>query len=392
MPMVGEKFDGHNFIDEALRKGAAGVIEEADLYDAVREKLRNYDPMVVGITGSTGKTTTKELLATVLSQKYKVLKSRGNFNTRLGLSLQVTNELEKSHEVFVAEMGMDYLTEIREICEVIRPDISLVTVINQTHLEKLGSMSKIVQAKGEIVKALGSKGVAFLNFEDLNVRKLKNLEEGRKCFYYPSKLDLQKYMGAGSVLFSNLKVNLSGVEAVAKHLGLSKKSIIAGLKKYKNPPGRLRILRGIYGSKIIDDSYNSSPTSALAALEVLKNALGKRKVAILADMLELGSYESLGHKNVVKMAGSLDLDLLIFVGDRMQREVGIVKPKNKVYCFKGFSNLKENLKKLVRPRSGDVILVKGSQGMRMEKIVYELMKEKERAKTLLVRQTAEWAG
>src|SRR3989304_8149940 len=183
----GENFDGHNFIPEALKKGAGGVIEINDLYELARRKLAKINPKVIAVTGSYGKTTTKEAIYKVLSKKYSVLRTQGNLNTPLGVAMEVVNNLKYHHRVLVAEGGMDRTGEIRETCSVIRPGIAVITPIGEIHLEKLGTLEKIRRAKAEILESLPNDGVAVLNSDDPNVVKVAEVFRGRKVWYGFSK-------------------------------------------------------------------------------------------------------------------------------------------------------------------------------------------------------------
>lgn len=423
VPVKGENFDGHSFIDEAKSKGAAGIIEEEELYKFAKKKLLEFKPIVIGVTGSTGKTTVKEAIATVLSEKYKVAMSSKNFNTKLGLSLDVMNNLTSEHKVFVAEMGMDRINEIKEMCEVVKPDIAVITSINETHLEKLGTLENIIKAKGEILEALTKDSFGVLNFDDDHVLKLRTTGAGKKVFYsatmrsdfFATDIEIGTpgtsftlnagYPGLSSgrlkvetPLLGKHSVYISLAAAVASAIsGLSLSEIKRGLAKLHYPKGRLNILKGINRSILIDDTYNSSPASSLAALEVLRHIKGGRKIAILGDMLELGTFEEEGHRKVGRKLAEMQLDLLVAVGSRVRYiadaysvECIASNMKPNVLRYETSENALSDLVTRLNLKENDVILVKGSQGMRMEKISYLLMEEKGLAQSLLVRQEASW--
>ena len=412
----GEKFDGHDFVKEVMKKGAKGVLEEKELYELAKKKLEKVKPEVIAVTGSTAKTSTKEAIATVLSEKFKVLKSTETLNTKLGLAAEIVNNLKKSHQKLVVEVGMDRLGEIAETCRLLKPRLGVVTFINPTHQEKLKSLESIIKAKGELLEALPKEGVAILNWDDENVRMLS-----KKC-----QCPIVWY-GKGSVAAGHappvirpdiitVKIPLLGehqiynalaAAAVGQVCGLSAAEINRGLKKLKPLKGRLNLLDGINGSKILDDTYNSSPKSAAAALKVLKNFSAQRRIAILGDMLELGKFEKEGHLLVGQMVAESDVDFLITVGQTLQHYF-LSEAKNARFLSEArgsyivLNNLTKSfkvgshtdavkiLKEKIKPRKGDIILVKGSRGMRMERIVEKLLKDPSRAKDLLVCQDIRW--
>jgi len=396
----GEKFDGHNFIDEALRKGAAGVLEEEDLYELARKKLEKVKPEVTAVTGSTAKTSTKEAIATVLSQKFKLLKSSETLNTKLGLAIEIVNNLKKSHQKLVVEIGMDRLGEIAETCQLLKPRIGVVTFINPTHQEKLKTLENIIQAKGELVEALPKDGVAVLNEDDENVRSLEKkclcpivwYGKGEGADVRPEIIRVKL-----PLLGEHQIYNALAAAAVGEVCGLSSEEINQGFKKLKPLKGRLNLLDGINGSKILDDTYNSSPKSAAAALAVLKNFPAKRRIAVLGDMLELGDFEEEGHRLVGNIVARSKVDVLITVGkkakiisEQILQHYIVLKNRLKIFRVDSHEEVLEVLKEKIKPREGGIILVKGSRGMRMEKVVGKLLKDPTKAKDLLVCQDVRW--
>ncbi len=423
VPIKGEKFDGHDFKLKAKAKGAKGVIEEADLYKLAKNKLADIKPFVIGVTGSTGKTTTKDAIGTLLSQKYPVLVSSGNQNTLLGLCLDVINNLTSDHKIFVAEMGMDRLGEIKEICQIIKPNISLITMINETHMEKLKTMENIVSAKGEIFEALDYKGFAIINSDDPNSMLLKETGKGKKVFYsakekanFWAENPVSDYLGTAFTLnssyegLSNGRVKVTtpllgshsvyiilAASAVSALVGLGLSDIKDGIAKLKYPLGRLNILEGVNRSILIDDTYNSSPASCNAAIDVLKLIKSKRKIAIFGDMLELGPSEKEGHKNVGKKLADIGADIFVCIGPRM----GLAGDSYTVSCMAynlkpnviRYSSSEEALPNIIDkidPKEGDLILIKGSQGVRMEKVTKLFLEDKASAGEVLVRQDVTW--
>ncbi len=423
VPVKGERFDGHDFINEAKALGAVGVIEEKELYTLTQRKLSDYKPIVVGVTGSTGKTTAKDVISTVLLEGIEVCSSQGNLNTLLGLSLGIINNLEKKHRVFVAEIGMDRLNEIKEICSVIKPNISVITSINETHLEKLKTIENIIKTKGQILEALDKKGFAVLNRDDPNAMRLATTGLGRKIYFSAKtrcdvwaesiKTDMSgtsftlnissKGLPSGRIKVTTPLLGMHSVYptlcavSVAGILGLNLRTISSGLLKLRYPKGRLNILRGESNSTLIDDTYNSSPASCLAAIDILKIFKGKRKIVILGDMLELGDFEKEAHKLVGKLIAESSVDLFIAVGKRMgdaadAYNIAVLSANGKPNVIR-YDSTKEALSDIlskVALRSSDVALIKGSQGMRMEKIVALLLSDKGLAEKVLVRQDVTW--
>ena len=377
--VVGEKFDGHDFVKDVLERGAAGVLEEGELYDLAKERLEKFRPEVIAVTGSTGKTTTKEAIATVLKQKFKVFKSEGTLNTKLGLAAEIVNNLKGSHQKLVVEVGMDRLGEIKETCQLIKPRIGVVTFINPTHQEKLKTLENIIKAKGELLEALSKDGVAVLNGDDENVRSLQKKFGGQIVWYGKAeKAEIRPELIKVEIplLGEHQIYNVLAAAAVGQVCGLSAVEINQGLKNLKPLKGRLNPLEGVNDCQILDDTYNSSPKSAVAALEVLKNFPAKRRIAILGDMLELGKFEKKGHQMVGQIVAESKVDFLITVGESSH--------------FDNSEEAAEEIIDLIKPRKGDVILVKGSRGMRMEKIVEKLLEDPSKAKDLLVCQDIRW--
>jgi UDP-N-acetylmuramoyl-tripeptide--D-alanyl-D-alanine ligase len=360
----GEKFDGHKFIPEALKKGAAGILEIGELYDLARNKLAEVNPEVIAVTGSYGKTTTKEAIFKVLSKKYPVFRTKGNLNTPLGVSMEVVNNLRSRHRVLVAEVGMDRAGEIRETCSIVRPRIAVITAIGEMHLEKLGTLEKIRRAKAEILEFLPRDGVAVLNSDDPNVVKTAKVFPGRKVWYGFSKssqvrLDTLpkfkiKLLGKASIS------NALAAAAVGKVMGLPESGIVRSLAGLRPEKGRLFLIRGKKGVTVIDDTYNAGPRSTVNALDALSGLPAKRRIAILGDMLELGRLENPAHEQVISAAAQ-SADIVVPVGERMNQaaaRTGINFTPLATLSLTG----------------GDLVLVKGSRGMRMEKIIEDILK------------------
>ncbi len=399
VPVRGELHNGHRFIEDAINNGAEGIIEEDELYDRVKEKITKTNIKIVGITGSHGKTTATHLTVQLLSKKYSV--ALGRQNTKLGLAADFINNVDENTQVFIAEIGMDRLGEISEIVELFPLDIAVVLTINHTHLEKLETFENIVKAKFEILEGLKKKNpVLILNkdnnatteFVKNNPRKLKDIKivwfgESSNSDVTLKNTDLTnlKLLGKHNTL------NTLAVVAVVKKLGMGPKEIQEGLADFTLPNGRLKLIEGINGSILIDDTYNANPISTTSALDVLNNyhkgSGGNRKIAVLGSMLELGEDEIPGHIEVAKKAGEMGVGVLVTVGKlaKVIYDNAQIETKYKLDKSSDFPQIMEKLN-----IEGDVILLKGSQGIRNEKITEMLMADKSQAPKILVRQDIRW--
>jgi UDP-N-acetylmuramoyl-tripeptide--D-alanyl-D-alanine ligase len=347
---------------------------------------------VVGITGSLGKTTTKEVVAGVLGTKRRVLKTQGNLNSEIGLPLSVLNGLDGGRvDVAVLEMAMYALGDIRFLARLARPRVGVVTAVLPVHLERLGTIERIQQAKQELVEELPSDGVAVLNADDPRVAQMARATRARIVRYGVSeeaevRAEHIHSQGLRGVEFDllhgghrqhvhlpllgahSVHAALAGV-AVALQEGFSATEAAEALQGLA-PALRLLIVEGINGSRVVDDSYNASPESVLAALNLLRELPGQRKVAVLGDMLELGSEEQPGHRRVGTRAAAV-LDLLVVYGPRSRttaeeaRRAGL--GTEQVVEAGSHEEIVELLRRWLRP--GDDVLVKGSLAMGMSAVV-----------------------
>ncbi len=429
--LAGESVDGHDYVHDAFNQGAnfalinqdlSSQFEQFDLRQGwqpeqrletgtepvclrVEDSLeamqqiarfwrRKLNPRVIGITGSVGKSTTKELVAEVLSQRYKTLKSPGNLNNEIGLPLTLL-KLTEQHERVVLEMGFYVPGEIDFLCDIALAQVGVVTNIGTMHAERAGSIEEIVKGKTELVQALPPEpeGLAILNFDDPNVKEMAEHTNAR-VFYYGMNpaadlwADNVEGLGLEGIRFRlhyrretlHLRVPLIGRHSVHTALraaavgltdGLSWQEIVDGLQTGRAQL-RLVAVRTESGAIILDDTYNASPESTLAALNLLEDLEG-RKIAVLGDMLELGQYEEQGHRMVGARAAEV-ANVLVTVGDRAKiiasaaANSGLSTSKIKEFdaAEQTFDFLRENL------TSQDVVLVKGSRGMQMEIIVAAL--------------------
>lgn len=409
----GQKHDGHDFVLEAFVKGARAALVERIPEQVVAPKATRPLPMiqvgstlgalqrlaahrrrqlgltVVGVTGSVGKTTTKEVASSLLGRRFRVLKSEGNLNTEIGVPLTLL-KATPDHQVVVLEMGMYAPGEIRALAELAQPDVGVVTNVGPTHLERLGSIERIADAKAELVEGLAEEGLAVLNFDDERVRAMASRTRAKVVYY---GLDPAAHLWADAVQSRGLqgiqfdlrkgdrrvhvRMPLLGVHcvhaalaaaAVGDHLGMSLEEVAGALHEVSSSL-RLIVEAGINGSTIVDDSYNASPASTLAALNLLAELEG-RKVAVLGDMLELGSFAEEGHRMVGRRAAEV-ADVIVAVGGLgalVGREaLGYGKPADAVHLAQTNQEAVQVIKGILRP--GDCVLVKGSRGMRMEEIV-----------------------
>jgi UDP-N-acetylmuramoyl-tripeptide--D-alanyl-D-alanine ligase len=357
----------------------------------------------IGITGSVGKTTTKETVANVVAQRFATLRSEGNYNNEIGLPLTLLR-LTTAHERAVLEMGMYSLGEISRLCEIARPRIGVVTNVGPTHLERMGSIERIAQAKAELVRALPTAadgGVAILNADDPLVLAMANQTQARVITYGLSeeadlRADEVTSEGLEGIRFRlhyddqayHVHLPMLGRHSVHTALrgsaaglaeGLSWQEIINGLQDVS---GQLRLLvvPGLRGATLIDDTYNASPASMLAALNLMEDIANSkhRSVAVLGDMLELGAYEEDGHRVVGGRAARV-VNKLVTVGHRARWIAGAaiaagMDPAD-VYPTETNRDALAVLQGLVRP--GDIILIKGSRGQAMESIVDALSRPRE---------------
>jgi UDP-N-acetylmuramoyl-tripeptide--D-alanyl-D-alanine ligase len=405
--LTGGRQDGHDFVAEAVRAGAAGAVIErpveapegaalfhvSDSLEALQQLSawwrRRHDVKVIAVTGSVGKTTCKELIASVLGKKYRTLKSEGNLNTEIGIPLTLL-QLTEAHERAVLEFGMYARGDIALLSKIARPSVGVVTNIGPVHLERLGSIGAIAAAKAELVEALPRDGIALLNGDDARTAALASRTEAPVLYY---GLSPQCDVRAGDVVGHGLdgiefkltaksgavqvRLPLPGkhyvypalaAAAVAMEEGL-RLSEVANALAQSRPELRSRVLRGPNGATILDDSYNASPASMLAALDLLAELPGRR-IALLGDMLELGAAEVDGHRQVGERA-AMACDLLLVVGTRAQplaeaAEGGTAEVRGLASNAQAIDMLKREL------REGDHVLIKASRAMAFEEVVSAL--------------------
>lgn len=428
--LPGEHVDGHDFVAAAFQRGAHLALVQRDLppdlpvldlrstsgplalgalelplclrvenslaalQQVARFWRRKLDLRVIGITGSVGKSTTKELVAEVLEQRYRTLKSPGNLNNEIGLPLTLLG-LNESHERAVLEMGFYVPGEIAFLCDLALPQVGVITNIGTVHAERAGSQEAIARGKAELIQALPAAphGVAVLNYDDPLVRQMAQQTPAHVFFYgLEPQADLWadhlEGLGLDGIRFRLhyrnetlfLRVPLIGRHSVHNVLraaaiglieGLTWQEIVTGLRS-QNTQLRLVAVRSDHGALILDDTYNASPESSLAALNLLEELQG-HKVAVLGDMLELGPYEQHGHEMVGVRAAQV-VDELVTVG-RLGRLIAAAAsqaglPAARITELEETQQAIDHLQQ--RLGAGDVVLIKGSRGMRMNRIVAAL--------------------
>lgn len=395
VPVVGETTDGHKYIDLALKNGAVGVIEEDELYKIAEKKLQKINPKIVAVTGSVGKSTTKDFILKLLSTKFIVCD--GYLNTKLGLATNVVNEMKDDCEIFVAECGMDRKGELLETGKFLNPDIVVLTNISESHMEKLGSIEAIMEAKAELVQTIKPDGLGVFNETNEYVKRVAEKYSPTNKIFYGIKFSSLIEKCYGLDLPTHYKLNLQATYEVAKFLGVSDELLESAIQSIQSPKGRLCKLIGINNSVIFDDTYNASPESTVAALKYVcdfsNNNNFSRKIAILGGMLELGSFEDEGHKKVGDAIIDYQFDVAVLVGDLAQKYLNsskLISSQIPILKFKDSADAGDKIIPQLNISCSDVILVKGSQGIRMEKVVEKLLKDPSQAPKLLVRQDLRW--
>ena len=377
IPLKGANFDGRKFIKEAIRKGAT-VLDVKDglkaYHKIAADHRHKFDIPVIGVTGSSGKTTVKDMIASILSQKYKTLKNEENYNNEIGVPKTLL-QLNKSHHAAVIEMAMQGLGEIDEIAKIASPTIAVITNIGETHLKQLKTKKNIARAKAEIIDHVRRGGYIILNADDEYYKYLAGYARRRGLKIISFGMT-SAGMSKNAKLLKSLKLpgkhniyNALAAIAVARILKIPDIKIAAGLKKVKTSKHRMKIIKK-RGVTIIDDTYNANPSSMKAALGMLGSINGRR-IAVLGDMLELGPRTIKYHKEIGEFAVAQGVDILIGVGKLAKHYVVAAKKRGATTLYaKTTSDAAGKLNKLIN--SGDKILIKGSRGMKLEKIVEKL--------------------
>lgn len=408
----GEELDGHAFIQQAIERGASGVLCERDpgetaeaaviqvrdtrqaLLDLTANRLQRLAVPIVAITGSAGKTTTKELIAHVLGRRLRVHKSEGNLNTYTGIPMTVF-QLSGGDRVLVVEYGMSRAGEIAELARIGPPDIAVVLNVGLAHVGFLGSIEAVAAAKRELVEGLKPGGLAVLNADDPRVRAMSAAARRHVLFgvspgapVRAEKIRLHGLQGSQFLLVTprgsaDVYLRLPGqhsitnalaAAAVALEFDFDASAIASALHGFTPPARRMNLVPGLQGATIIDDCYNASPGSMEAALQVLRLApSGTTRVAVMGDMLELGDHAGKAHDEAGAAAGKA-ADWVIALGEHADRVVKGARKAGLKADRALTAGTVEQAVELVKPLLSDhtQVLVKGSRGMRMERIVEAL--------------------
>jgi UDP-N-acetylmuramoyl-tripeptide--D-alanyl-D-alanine ligase len=410
--------NGHDFVPQAARKGASGAVISqpvvppnrrislirvndtlSALQNLARKVIADHPAGIVGITGSIGKTTTKEFTAHLLSRHFNVLKSEGNFNNHIGLPLSVM-KLKETDEVMVLEMGMNHPGEITRLTWIAPPDIAVITNILPVHLEFFPNMEGIARAKKEILEGMKTSGTAVLNGDDPYIEKISSRMKRAKLFFgLAEKNDIRAlnirrngmkgisfdlhYGGKKEkmlipYLYTSFLSNFLAAAAVAYAFSVPLEHIKARARTLRPFPMRGEVFRLESGIILVDDSYNSNPAALESALKDLAGLKPERKVAVLGDMLELGKKETYYHLQAGKQVQEYNWDLLITVGP-LSRKMGEAAclagmKKEQVVSYENADEASSEVGSLLRP--GDLVLVKGSRGMKTDEIVKKLKQRK----------------
>ena len=425
-----------------MRKWALQKLQKI-LKRLAKALLRKYHPLVVGITGSVGKTSTKLAAAAVLNSKYRTRMPAGNLNNELGLPLAIIGSYDSSGgaffwlkaigralawlvfrlpypEAIVLEYGADRPGDIGYLLEIVRPEIAVVTAVGATpvHVEFYNGAEEVAAEKSRLVRSLNGNGFAVLNYDDPYVFEMKEKTKSKVITFgfkegaavrisgfenksedgRPTGIVFKLEYGGGfvpvridGILGRSHAYAAAAAAAVGVSQGLNLVQVSEALALYPGERGRTKILPGRKGSYLIDDTYNASPLSTWSALEILQGIPAPRKIAVLGDMSELGKYTSSAHEDTGAVAAGT-VNVLVTVGAKAKfiAKGAIEKgmPEEAVLSFDSADEAKKEVQDLIKP--GDLILIKGSQSARMEKIVLEVMAEPEMASKLLVRQYGHW--
>jgi UDP-N-acetylmuramoyl-tripeptide--D-alanyl-D-alanine ligase len=412
--LQGERVDGHAFVVEALRAGAtaalvsrpvalppdldAAVVRVADPLAALQDLAAwwrsRHAVRVVGVTGSTGKTIAKEITADVLSRTLGTLRNEGNLNSETGLPMTLL-QLEPSHEVAVLEMSMYTVGEIARLAQIARPEVGIVLAVHPTHLERAGSLERIAQAKAELPAALPSDGLAVLNADDPRVVPMRAVTPAAvRTFGLATDADVRAVdlvsHGLDGTEFTiaapwgthrvrsatpgrHLVPHALAAATAAEHLGVPMAEIAAGLAEGSRAEHRMAAVEAASGATLVDDTYNASPVSVIAALEFLAETPvpdGRRRFAVLGDMLELGPQEEKLHRSVGAHAGRA-VDGLVVVGERGRwiaeaaRDAGLARVTWAEDAVEAAAAVERDL----APGPGDLVLVKASRGIALDRTV-----------------------
>src|SRR6266566_7837800 len=444
----GEQGDGHDYLLDAVGRGAAGLLLEARVMSSLSEEtrtalersgvatvtvadtrialqeyaryiLRRWHPTVIAVTGSTGKTTTKEAIATVLSRNFATFKSWQNYNDLLGLPLSL-GRLEERHEYAVLELAGDHPGEMKQLCQMVEPFIGVLTNISPTQLQYFGTVERLAEEFGALLAALPEGGVAIVNGDDELMRHLLPSCRATVTSFLPSAVQHPQitWEGISGDIVDKIQLSshLSGKHhfstllaayAVGRQCGVDTGDIQHAMANLHPMPGRFNPLPGIHGSRLLDDTHNAAPASVIAGLETVKALPAGTRIAVLGDILRLGGYGEEAHRMVGKVAASC-VDYLVVRGERATliadaaRKAGL--PEDQVIITSTHEDAAQVVRQLIvgaRFRGASVsgegamnraptIYIKGSEETRLGRVTERLMAQPEQAHDALVRQTPGW--
>lgn len=413
--IAGPNFNGNNFVGDAFNKGAAAavvsrtfaqdtetlglmpIISVDDTTAALGELAKfwreKHPVLLIAISGTCGKTTTKDMTAAILNESCSVLKTEGNLNNHIGLPLTLFR-MNNIHNAAVVELGISKKGEMTKLCSICKPDICLLTNIGPAHLKTLENIEGVASAKGELFSSLKGDGTAIINIDDPWIFKIaEGVQQKKITFSIRKKADVclrhssensGKISAWFNVFGSNIEVeinalgmhnlsNAAGAIAASIAAGAETEDIVQGLKKFTPPDGRMKLVSLAHGITLIDDTYNANPLSAEASLKTICT-INRRRIAVVGDMLELGSTAEENHRYIGTIAGRLGIDILFASGmfGRFTADgalEGGMHHEN-VYFIESKKKLLDLLTKIIR--AGDTILVKGSRAAGMEEIVNRL--------------------
>ena len=403
--------------------------------------LKRHKPKIVAITGSVGKSSTKAAVFAVLSSKFYVRENQKNYNNEIGIPLTIIGAdsggrnifkwlwiffkwilviiFPKYPEILILELGVDRVGDMKYFMSFIKPTVGVVTNVSLSHIEFFKTVENIAKEKRVLIESVDSNGWAILNQDDENTIKMSQNTDAQVISFGQSE---DAKINASNLVYNyqenkpegiSFKLNYEG-----KNIPIRLKNILAGhyvyaalvgvaagivfkinlvdianaLEKFRSPQGRMNLLDGKSGSYIIDDTYNASPMSMLAALSVLEQLKAQRKIAVLGDMLELGDLTESGHREIGKKISSAKIDILVAVGQRMKfavaELVALGFPPANIFQFDDPMSASEKVLEFLK--ADDFVLIKGSQGMRMEKITEKILANTQNSENLLCRQSKQW--
>lgn len=390
-PLKGEHVDGHDFIIDAVERGASLIFSEqtisipnihVEYVESVQKTINSIATSmrtqssgeIIGITGSNGKTTNKELLAHVLSQKFNIFYTEGNFNSTIGLPISLMS-IAGDEDYLVIEMGASMPGEIQTLCEIVQPNMGLITNISEAHIENFDNIQHIAKTKSALFTSLPKSGTAFINMDDEHIPNIYvdankityslNDDADFKGNYSIPQFDINEESFSFQIESKIFAQNILAIYSIAATIGMTHEEISNAIATFSPVKGRCEVYT-LQGITIIDDSYNANLESTLAGLEMLSQRIESRKIAVLGDMFELGELAQTHHEAVGEKISTLNLNAIFGIGE--STAFTILKSDNK--NAKHFANKDDLIDSLTLfCKKGDVIYVKGSRGMQMEEII-----------------------